>query len=179
MSDCPTAAAPAGSPTAASGRPTSGAKRHPSCPDDLTLAPLGIQIVFLGHVVANVIERRLMRQHYNHTQAAILMLLNRRDEQVALDLSEEIKVEPPSITRALQSLERRNLVGRRPHPTDGRSSLFCLTDAGREAIGAIEALMQSISAELFGEMETEDLAAFRGVLARTFARVERIRRGES
>ena len=66
------------------------------------------------------------------------MALRRHPGLMALDLAGPIWVEPPSVSRAVQSLERRGLLTRQPHPTDGRASLFYLTQAGELMAGAID-----------------------------------------
>lgn len=42
-----------------------------------------------------------------------------------------LQVHPTSITNAVDRLEHAGLVGRSPHPTDGRTTLIGLTAAGR------------------------------------------------
>ncbi len=46
--------------------------------------------------------------------------------------SARLQVHPTSVTNAVDRLEGAGLVVRRPHPSDGRAVLVCLTDAGRE-----------------------------------------------
>ena len=44
------------------------------------------------------------------------------------------RVQPPSMTKVLASLEERGLVSRTMHPTDRRQAYIELTDAGQELI---------------------------------------------
>jgi DNA-binding MarR family transcriptional regulator len=44
------------------------------------------------------------------------------------------KMQPPSMTRIVNSLEERGLVTRSPDPSDGRQCFVGLTDAGREML---------------------------------------------
>jgi DNA-binding MarR family transcriptional regulator len=53
------------------------------------------------------------------------------------ELAEAERIAPPSMTRTVNWLEERGLVLREDHPTDGRSKLVALTDAGRVAMGEI------------------------------------------
>jgi len=138
-------------------------------------APLALLMVFVGHRVAHLLEKRLNRLGYNHTQAAIIGSLIRRPGLMAQDLAGVVPVEAPSITRALQALERQGLVSRQPHPTDGRASLFYLTETGREAAENMASLMRKLSNELEGSLTPQELQAFRGALGKLFARTEEMK----
>lgn len=145
------------------------------CADVPHRVPLAAELVFLGHRVSHLIERRLARHGYNHTQAVIIMTLARHPGRMAQDLAGPVRVEPPSVTRALQTLERRGLVDRTPHPTDGRASLFHLTATGREVAVVLARLMEETSGELEQCISPEELAALRMALGSLIARVEELR----
>lgn len=53
------------------------------------------------------------------------------------ELAELERIAPPSMTKTVNCLEEKGLVSRQDHPTDGRSKLVVLTDAGRAATKAI------------------------------------------
>lgn len=53
------------------------------------------------------------------------------------ELAELERIAPPSMTKTVNCLEEKGLVSRQDHPTDGRSKLVVLTDAGRAATRAI------------------------------------------
>jgi DNA-binding MarR family transcriptional regulator len=53
------------------------------------------------------------------------------------ELAELERIAPPSMTKTVNCLEEKGLVSREDHPTDGRSKLVVLTDAGRAATKAI------------------------------------------
>lgn len=55
------------------------------------------------------------------------------------ELAAHEKVQPPSMTRVLASLEERGLVVRAPHPSDGRQVIVALTDAGTTLIEEVRA----------------------------------------
>ena len=138
-------------------------------------APLAVQIVFLGHRLTNLFERRLAGHGHSHTQAAVLMALRRNPGLIAQHLVGPISVEAPSITRALQALERRRLVERRPHPTDGRASIFYLTGTGEVEAQRIASLMQEISGEIEAGLAPEQRQILREALPAVLARIEQAR----
>jgi DNA-binding MarR family transcriptional regulator len=50
------------------------------------------------------------------------------------ELAAREQVQPPSMTRIVNSLEERGYVARRPHPRDHRQCLVALTESGRQVL---------------------------------------------
>lgn len=119
-------------------------------------APLALRLVFLGKHLDHLIERRLASRGVNRTQAIVLMALRRRPGLKALDLCPHASVEPANVTRTLQSLERLGLLERRPHPTDGRASVFYLTVTGDAMARDLSTEVENLSEELLQEAKTCD-----------------------
>jgi DNA-binding MarR family transcriptional regulator len=65
--------------------------------------------------------------------SAMAVLLNSGDLLMG-QLAAQEKVQPPSMTRIVNSLEARGYVERRPEPRDHRQCLVALTDPGREVL---------------------------------------------
>ncbi|MFB6870386.1 MarR family winged helix-turn-helix transcriptional regulator [Agromyces sp. NPDC056389] len=76
-----------------------------------------------------------------------------------------LQVHPTSVTNTVQRLERDGLVGRSPHPDDGRATMLNLTDEGRRVAAEATA---ALNAEVFVApgLATEDTGALTGILAR-------------
>src|SRR5258708_30217168 len=67
--------------------------------------------------------------------------LSREGTRPLGQLSKHLMVHPTTVTLALDQLEKRKLLKRKPHPTDRRTILATLTPAGRAALEkATEAL---------------------------------------
>ena len=126
----------------------------------------------LGRRLSYVIDRRLSRYGYNLTQATMLVALTRHSGLTAQDLSRPTWVEPSSVTRALQVLERRGLVARRAHPTDGRAMVLGLTDRGSEEARLIIDVVNTIGAAFEDDCDADDMAAIRRALPIWFERTE-------
>ena len=58
------------------------------------------------------------------------------------DIAADIGVDAPYATVIVDKLESHGLVERRPHPDDRRRKLVALTDAGREALTTVEAILR-------------------------------------
>jgi DNA-binding MarR family transcriptional regulator len=67
-------------------------------------------------------------------QLSLLADLSRYGPMTPGELATIQRVQPQSLTRALASLEERQLITRQPHPEDGRRALLLLTADGREVI---------------------------------------------
>jgi DNA-binding MarR family transcriptional regulator len=62
----------------------------------------------------------------------VVYSLGLRDGVTARDISISYGFPKNSLSRAVNALERKGLVARTPHPTDGRSLVIALTPAGRQ-----------------------------------------------
>lgn len=56
-------------------------------------------------------------------------------------LGVRLQVHPTSITSAVNRLEAQGFVARRPHPTDGRTTLASITPAGRDVVERATAVL--------------------------------------
>ena len=89
------------------------------------------QQVFLARV-----DERLAPFGLTFARFELLRLLGftRHGELPLGKLGVRLQVHPTSITSAVNRLETQGFVERRPHPTDGRTTLAVLTPAGRDVV---------------------------------------------
>ena len=64
-------------------------------------------------------------------EALVLLSFSRRGSLPMRVMGERLQLHPTSVTNIVDRLEADDLVQRTPHPTDGRTTLVALTDAGR------------------------------------------------
>jgi DNA-binding MarR family transcriptional regulator len=64
-----------------------------------------------------------------------------------------LQVHPGSVTNAIDRLEEQRLVRRRPHPTDGRTTLAEITGRGRKLT---ERATDALNAEVFTQLGLSD-----------------------
>ena len=80
------------------------------------------------------LARRLRAERADHsltlTQIATLSTLDQHGPLTPGELADFERVQPPSMTRVLTTLESLGLVTRTPHPTDGRQHLMAPTARG-------------------------------------------------
>ena len=65
--------------------------------------------------------------------SAMAVLLNSGDQLMG-ELAAQERIQPPSMTRIVNSLEARGYVVRRPDPRDHRQCLVSLSDPGRQVL---------------------------------------------
>ncbi len=70
---------------------------------------------------------------FNISQIAVLSQLDESGPMTSADLARTLAMTPQSMGAILTGLEGWGLVGRAPHPRDGRQILFSLSERGREA----------------------------------------------
>ncbi len=81
-------------------------------------------------------DRRLKPHGMSRTAYLLMatLLISREHTRPLGQLSKQLMVHPTTVTLVIDQLENRGMVSRRPHPTDRRTVLAALTDAGREAV---------------------------------------------
>jgi DNA-binding MarR family transcriptional regulator len=65
---------------------------------------------------------------------AVLGALYRNGDLTIGELAQHEHVQPPSMTRTINCLERDGYVARRPHETDGRQVVVALSESGRASV---------------------------------------------
>ena len=128
-------------------------EKHDGALDDRTSVRLWLRLL----TCTTVIEKRVKRRFADHYDIP----LPRFDVMAALDrkpggmtmgqLSQALLVSSGNVTGVVQALIREGYVTNAPSPTDGRSSIVRLTDAGRDCFtGLAEAHHEWIDAMLAG-----------------------------
>jgi DNA-binding MarR family transcriptional regulator len=73
-----------------------------------------------------------MTQELSMTESTVLARLDREGPATIAELARAEAMRPQSMGAAVASLEEMGLLGRTPHPTDGRQMHIALTPAGAE-----------------------------------------------
>jgi DNA-binding MarR family transcriptional regulator len=101
--------------------------------------------------------------------SAMSVLLNQGDQLMG-ELATRELVQPPSMTRIVNALERRGYVVRSGDPQDKRQARVSLTDAGREVLMANRRRRTDWLARRLAELDPED----REVLRRAVPILEKV-----
>ena len=95
------------------------------------------------------------------TQYAALVTVDRHGLMTPHALAASEKMRPPSMTRVVAVLEDQGLLGRAPHPTDGRQVILTVTDEGRKLIAETRRRKQAWLAQRLGELTREERTILR------------------
>jgi DNA-binding MarR family transcriptional regulator len=87
---------------------------------------------------------------------AVLGCLYRNGDLTVGELATAERVQPPSMTRAVNALEERGYVARRAHETDGRQVVVGLTEQGRTTLRADRARRDAWLARRLRELSADD-----------------------
>ncbi len=72
------------------------------------------------------------------------------------ELADVERVQPPTMTKIVAKLEERGLVGRTPHPTDGRQVILSATEGGRAVLDQFERARNEWLARRLAELPETD-----------------------
>jgi DNA-binding MarR family transcriptional regulator len=104
----------------------------------------------------------------------VLVRIAERAPVRQVDLAEPVLGDPPNVSRLVDALADRGLVGRSPDPADRRSWSLALTPDGRERV---DRLLERTVAErqlVFAGLEADELAALDTALQRIDDNVRRL-----
>jgi DNA-binding MarR family transcriptional regulator len=107
------------------------------------------------------LTRLLLRsgsRELSRTEAGLLTTLTDGPRRIT-ELAETEALAQPSVSKLVDKLERRGLVGRDRAPDDGRAVVVSISDEGRLRLEEARRHLRSLLRELLGELENDDLSA--------------------
>jgi DNA-binding MarR family transcriptional regulator len=124
-------------------------------------------------------SRRLRQEAATETglspaMTAALATINRSGPLTPSELAELEHVKRPTMTRTLACLEREGLIERTPDPTDGRSFVVVVNDAGRDRLARLRRRKSAYLARRLRNLDPEEIET----LARAAELLERMREDE-
>jgi DNA-binding MarR family transcriptional regulator len=109
------------------------------------------------------LSRRLRAQRVDSslsiTELAVLGAVERHGTMTPRALAEHEKVQPPSMTRVINSLEEQGLLSRSPHPSDRRQVTVTATERGRSLVKAERRRKEAWLARQLETLTDEEIAA--------------------
>jgi DNA-binding MarR family transcriptional regulator len=115
------------------------------------------------------LARRLRNQRSDTslslTQLATLGTLDRHGPLTPGELAGHERVQPPSMTRVVSTLEAAGLVTRTDHPTDGRQVLIAVSAAGKALLRDDRMRRDAWLAQRLRDLDPADLATLRQAAA--------------
>lgn len=97
-------------------------------------------------------------------QLSVLGSLDKQGPMSPRELAAYERVQPPSMTKILASLEEHGLISRSPHPTDGRQAIIDLTTQGHELIDSERRSRDAWFTQRLARLSDDERALLRDVL---------------
>ena len=89
-------------------------------------------------------------------EGLVLLLFSRRGSLPLGIMGQRLMIHPASVTNIIDRLEGQGLIRRSPHPTDGRTTLAEITDAGRKLARDATTAVNDVAFGL-GQLDGQDL----------------------
>lgn len=105
-----------------------------------------------------------LQPELSDTQLAALAALEKHTAMTPGELADHEKVQPPSITRVIASLEERGLIRRMQHPSDRRQVVLTVTDQGRDFVRQVRQLREAWLARRLEDLTPAELAVLKDVV---------------
>ncbi len=134
---------------------------------------LGPPVLLAGRLLTRRIEQALAAAGLGLTpaQARALVMLHIHGPLSQQGLSVCTDVDPSTVVKTLDVLERHGFAVREKNPEDRRAYIVRLTEAGRELIPRLFRLWDEVDAELFEVLDAPEREALREYLGRVIVRL--------
>lgn len=135
---------------------------------------IGFLVYDAQRCIFKSLETALKEYDITPGQWNLINQLDRSGELSQKELAELTRKEQATITRYLDTLERKGLVVRKKHASDRRAHLISLTDTARDLIYTVQPVTITRAEQLIEGIDQQELNTFVRVLAQLKANAERI-----
>lgn len=97
-------------------------------------------------------------------QEQILLHLKLEDGQSQTALAEKLCIQPATLTKSLNRMEKLGLSQRMPHPYDHRITQVYMTERGQELCSSLNEVWQNLDKETFKVLTAEEQDILRNLL---------------
>lgn len=125
---------------------------------------IGFKVYDAQRSIFKSLEVALKAYDITPGQWNLLNQLDRAGELTQKELAERTRKEQATITRYIDTLERKKLVVRAQHKTDRRAHAVQLTEHARELIATVQPVTIDAADRLIDNVSQEDLDTFVAVL---------------
>lgn len=103
---------------------------------------------------------------------ALAAIMNSPSLSAQVDIAKRLRIEGPTMTRMLDTLEKDGLVQRLPDPTDRRTKQLRLTDEGEEVLERIFEIAETLRDRLLDGFSAEEIARQNAFFTKLQARLD-------
>lgn len=123
------------------------------------------QLVETSRMLRTYVDQRARQHGTTRAQWGLLTRLRRQEGLNQASLAELMDLQPISLARLLDRLQKQDLIERRQDPADRRAYRLYLTPAGRTLVEDLDEVRAEIAHELLGGVDEEAILAALGALA--------------
>lgn len=138
---------------------------------------LGIMGI-VSHKMLNTAKGMYQEFDLNRSQAAILFTLHRRKSISQKELARELNMTAPSITSAIQKMEREGYITRETDQHDQRVMRLTLAERGKSCIQSVKDVGERMDEIILGGMSLEEQLLFRRLMLQVKDNLEKYERKE-
>ncbi len=128
--------------------------------------PLGRRLYLGQRALSDVLDARLHEHGASLWNWVLLREAAAADGASQRELAQRMRIEPPTLVRHLDKLERDGLVERCPDPDDRRVARVVVTDAGRARAEQLHEVVHEVDTELRGILTSREVEVLGRVLMR-------------
>jgi DNA-binding MarR family transcriptional regulator len=129
-----------------------------------TIAELASQLRPSLLRLTRIVRNQRVDMSVTLTQLSAMAMLHARGPMSAGELAACEKVQPPSMTKVLASLEERGLVRRDAHPGDRRQAIIAITDEGIALLDSERRMRDAFLAQRLSQLTPDERATLRNVI---------------
>ena len=138
---------------------------------------MGIMGIVL-HKMLNTAKGMYQEFDLNRSQAAILFTLHRRKSISQKELARELNMTAPSITSAIQKMEREKYITRETDKSDQRVMRLTLAERVKACIQSVKNVGERMDEIIQGGMSLEEQLLFRRLILQVKDNLEKYERKE-
>jgi DNA-binding MarR family transcriptional regulator len=122
------------------------------------------QLAKAGQAGAGFSAKKVEHLGVTASQAMTINFLGEEDCIPTNALGQKLQITSATMTGILDRLEKLDLIERRAHPGDRRTTLVCLTVKGTQYAGEINTIMVKANAEFLSQLSFQESQTFRKLL---------------
>ena len=127
---------------------------------------IGFLVYDAQRAISKSLETALKRYGVTPGKRNLIKQLDQAGELSQKQLAELTRKEQATITRYLDTLERKELVVRNQHKSDRRAHVISVTDKARELVAAVQPITVDAADRLIEGIDQADIDTFVTVLAK-------------
>lgn len=127
---------------------------------------LGFLISDLGRQLRTHFDRRVRVLGYTRAQWQAIKAIDRNEGINQSGLAELLEVEPITLCRLMDRMEKSGLVERRPDPEDRRAHRLFITEQSRQSSAELSSIGATLMAEVTDGLSPEELETLQSLLLR-------------